>query len=145
MPQAERDECTVVVIGCGPVGLCAVTSAKHFKPKNLFAIDSVADRLEIAESRHGAIGLNLNDDPKAAIMKATDGRGADVVLEIVGHADALRMAFDMLRPGGIIHSVGMHGPTALPLQGYESYGKNLRLQMGRTPVRALFGEVSMQI
>lgn len=141
MNEAERADVTVVVIGCGPVGFCAITSAKHFKPKRLFAIDSVPERLARAESMHGATALDLAKDPKAAIMAATDGRGADVVLEIVGHADALRLAFDVLRPGGFIHSVGMHH-APLPFGGYEAYGKNVRLQFGRCPVRFLFKEVS---
>ncbi|CCG80822.1 Alcohol dehydrogenase [Taphrina deformans PYCC 5710] len=139
MSPAEKEEVTVVVIGCGPVGFCAITSAKHFKPKRLFAIDSVPERLERAEKVHGATALHLDEDPKAAIMKATDGRGADVVLEIVGHADALRLAFDVLRPGGFIHSVGMHH-SPLPIGGYEAYGKNVRMQFGRCPVRHLFKE-----
>lgn len=139
MPLVEREQATVVVIGCGPVGFCAITSAKHFKPKTLFAIDSVPERLERAEKVHGAKGLQLHEDPKAAIMAATNGRGADVVLEIVGHADALRLAFDVLRPGGIIHSVGMHH-SPLPIGGLEAYGKNVRMQFGRCPVRHLFSE-----
>lgn len=142
MAEEERRESTVVVIGCGPVGLCAVTSAKFFKPKQVFAIDSVPDRLERAEKMHGAIPLNLNDNPKEAIMRATDGRGADVVLEIVGHADALRLGFDMLRAGGFIHSVGMHHEPLSMFNGNEFYAKNVKLQFGRCPVRALFQEVN---
>lgn len=79
LSEAERAEVTVVVIGCGPVGLCAATSAKHFKPKNLFAIDSVQERLDRVEKLHGATPLRLDQDPKSAIMKATEGRGADIV------------------------------------------------------------------
>ncbi len=138
LPQEQKDTFTVVVIGCGPVGFCAITSAKHFA-KNVYAIDSVDSRLKRAQEKHGAKPLNLNDDPKAAIMKATNGRGADIVLEIVGQKDALRLAFDILRPGGFIHSVGMHHEM-LPIGGLEAYGKNVRLQFGRCPVRALFKE-----
>lgn len=139
--DAEKEDLTVVVIGAGPVGLCAVTSAKHFKPKRLFVVDSVQERLERAHTMHGATPLNLKDDPKAEILKATNGRGADVVLEIVGQADALRLAFDCVRAGGFIHSVGMHH-APLPIGGYEAYGKNVRMQFGRCPVRHLFREVS---
>lgn len=45
---------------------------------------------------------------KQAISDATDGRGADVALEIVGLSPALRLAFDLLRPWGVISSVGVH-------------------------------------
>ena len=138
MNAAQREQCTVVVIGCGPVGLCAITSARHFV-KNIFAIDSVPDRLEQAEKKHGAKAIHLNDNPKEVIMKATDGRGADVVLEIVGNSEALRLGFEILRPGGFIHSVGMHHEP-LPIGGLEAYVKNVRLQFGRCPVHALFPE-----
>lgn len=124
MSQAERAEgLTVVVVGCGPVGFCAITSAKHFAPKNLFCVDSVDERLERARDYHGATPLHLErDDVKGAVLAATEGRGADMVLEIVGHESALRLAFDLVRPGGFIHSVGMHH-APLPIGGLEAYNK----------------------
>lgn len=72
----------------------------------VYAIDSVPDRLEQA-AKLGAIPINLNDDPVTKIKEATDGRGADVVMELVGHADAFMLAFDMIRPWGQISSIGV--------------------------------------
>lgn len=84
----------------------------------VYAIDSVPERLEEA-AKLGAIPINLNDDPVAKIKKATDGRGADVVMELVGHADAFMLAFDMIRPWGQISSIGvqyvMRPPSLLTL------------------------------
>lgn len=47
-------------------------------------------------------------DFKQTILDATEGRGADVVLEVVGHSPALKTAYDIIRPWGIISSVGVH-------------------------------------
>lgn len=99
-----------MLIGCGPVGLCALIAALEYKPKHIFAIDSVPSRLELARSL-GAEPLNFMEDPiglKNRILEVTEGRGADVVMEVVGLSPALRMGFDILRPWGTISSVGVH-------------------------------------
>ncbi|KAK1520040.1 alcohol dehydrogenase GroES-like domain-containing protein [Colletotrichum paranaense] len=141
LKEEERSNATAVVIGCGPVGLCAVISALEYRPKHLFAIDSVDSRLELARSL-GAEPLNFKTDRagmEKRIKEVTDGRGADVVIEVVGLSPALRTAFDIIRPFGVIASIGVHNGE-IPWTGTEAYGKNLRLQMGRCPVRAIFPE-----
>lgn len=70
------------------------------------------------------------------MKELTNGRGADAVIEGVGHADALRTGFDLLRPWGTISSFGVHNGE-IPWSGTEAYGKNLRVQMGRCPVRSM--------
>jgi threonine dehydrogenase-like Zn-dependent dehydrogenase len=110
LPQDLIPNCTAVVIGCGPVGLCAIIAANTFKPKHLFAIDSVETRLEQAR-RLGAEPLNFQTEKEAMekrIKEVTDGRGADVVIEVVGLGPALKTAFDLLRPWGVISSIGVH-------------------------------------
>ena len=89
--------------------------------------------------KHGAIPVNLNNDPINIIKRATGGRGADAVMEIVGHANALQLAYDLIRPWGVIASVGVQ-LDAFPFTGPAAYDKNVRLQFGRCPVRALFSE-----
>ncbi|POS78088.1 alcohol dehydrogenase GroES-like domain-containing protein [Diaporthe helianthi] len=130
---------TVVVVGCGPVGLCAIIAALEYKPKHLFAVDSVDSRLEQAR-KLGAEPLNFVKDKEGMFEKVksvTDGRGADAVIEVVGLPPALRTAFDLLRPWGVISSIGVHN-AEIPWSGTEAYDKNVRLQMGRCPVRSLF-------
>lgn len=124
-----------VVIGCGPVGLCAIVAAKSMAD-TVYAVDSVPERLEEAKLL-GAIPLNLNDDPVKKIKEVTQGRGADNVMEIVGLSSALRLAFDMVRPWGKISSVGVHN-AEIPITGNEAYGKNVTIQFGRCPVRSMF-------
>lgn len=118
LTDAEREDPVVVVIGCGPVGLCALVAARSFKPKHLFAIDSVPSRLRQAKLL-GAETLDFQTDMeglKQRIRDVTNGRGADVVLEIVGLKPALRLAFDILRPWGVISSVGVHSEDVRDFQ-----------------------------
>jgi threonine dehydrogenase-like Zn-dependent dehydrogenase len=96
------------------VGLCAIISALEYKPKHLFAIDSVDSRLDLAKGL-GAEPLNFlkdRDGMIARIKEVTGGRGADIVIEVVGLSPALRTAFDVLRPFGFISSIGVHNAEA---------------------------------
>ncbi|KAL2852359.1 chaperonin 10-like protein [Aspergillus pseudodeflectus] len=127
-----------VVIGCGPVGLCALINALEYKPKHILAVDSVPLRLELARSL-GAEPWNFQTDREGLgkrVLELTEGRGADAVIEVVGLSPALRMGFDLLRPWGVISSVGVHNGE-IPWNGSEAYGKNVTLQMGRCPVRSV--------
>ncbi|RMJ23460.1 alcohol dehydrogenase [Aspergillus sp. HF37] len=139
--EADVRDKTVLLFGCGPVGICALISALEFRPRNLIAIDSVPARLQLAGDL-GAEPWNFQEDEsglRERVRELTDGRGADVVIEVVGHSDALRMGFTLLRPWGRISSVGVHN-AEIPWTGNEAYNKNLQLQMGRCPVRSIFGE-----
>uniref|UniRef100_A0A8H7TRX4 Enoyl reductase (ER) domain-containing protein n=1 Tax=Bionectria ochroleuca TaxID=29856 RepID=A0A8H7TRX4_BIOOC len=140
-PSVDVHDATIVVIGCGPVGLCAIVAAAHLQPKHLFAIDMVDSRLEQAK-KLGAETFNSAKDKEAMearIKEVTDGRGADMAVEVVGLSPALRTAFDLVRPFGTISSIGVHN-AEVPWTGNEAYGKNIRLQMGRCPVRSIFPE-----
>lgn len=139
--KEQVSESVAVVIGCGPVGLCALVNVLDYKPKKVFAIDSIESRLDQAKTL-GAEPLNFQKDKEGmekAIKDATDGRGADVVIEVVGLSPALRMGFDMLRPWGVMSSIGVHNGE-IPWTAKEAYGKNLRIQQGRCPVRSIFPE-----
>jgi threonine dehydrogenase-like Zn-dependent dehydrogenase len=137
-PQAAK-ESVVVLIGCGPVGLCGLIAALEYKPKALLAVDGIESRLEMAKEL-GAEAWNYQTNHEGLskrIDELTDGRGADVVIEVVGHSSALEMGFTLLRPWGTISSVGVHN-GAVPWTGSQAYGKNLTIQMGRCPVRSTF-------
>src|SRR5215208_1777880 len=83
---------TAAVLGLGPVGLCAVQAAKAAGVARVIAIDSVPDRLALAES-FGAQAVHLTEgDPRAAVKEATGGRGVDAAVDAVGHPDALELA-----------------------------------------------------
>jgi threonine dehydrogenase-like Zn-dependent dehydrogenase len=127
----------VVLIGCGPVGLCALINALEYKPRIILAVDRVESRLALAK-KLGAEPWNGQTDREGLdkrVKELTEGRGADIVIEGVGHADALKTGFDLLRPWGNISSFGVHNEE-IPWTGNQAYGKNLRIQMGRCPVRS---------
>ncbi|KAH8697579.1 chaperonin 10-like protein [Talaromyces proteolyticus] len=137
--QQPLSQVVVVCLGCGPVGVCAVLTAKVLGAGTVYAVDSVEDRLEEAR-KMGALPLNLKtDDVLATVKSATDGRGADAVVESVGNQSALRLAFDVVRACGAISSIGFH-QSELPFSGFEAYSKNIDLNMGRAAVRPVFGE-----
>jgi len=135
------EQSVVLLIGCGPVGLCGLVCALDYKPKAVLAIDGVDARLEQAR-KLGAEPWNYQKDMeglKKRVLELSDGRGADTVMELVGNSQALGMGFELLRPWGNISSIGVHNGE-IPWTGNQAYGKNLRVQMGRCPVRSLFEE-----
>ncbi|KAG9256238.1 chaperonin 10-like protein [Emericellopsis atlantica] len=141
MPAQRARDNVVVLFGCGPVGLCALVAALEYQPKALLAVDGVASRLAQAKDL-GAEPWNYQtqrDELEARVRELTDGRGADVVIEVVGHSSALDLGFQLLRPWGTISSVGVHNGE-IPWTGNQAYGKNLTIKMGRCPVRSLFPE-----
>lgn len=130
---------TVVLIGCGPVGLCGLVNALEYQPAHLLAIDGIESRLALAK-KLGAEPWNYQTQKEELfkrVKELTDGRGADTIIELVGHSDALMLGFELLRPWGNISSIGVHNGE-IPWTGNQAYGKNLRIQMGRCPVRSLF-------
>ena len=93
--------------------------------------------------KHGAIPLTPEEVLKTT-LEQTDGRGVDAALEVVGNAHALDTAIQAVRPFGAVASCGVHagpkhdGDPELTRQAF--YNKNLRLQLGRCPVRAVFND-----
>lgn len=124
-----------VVLGCGSVGLMTVIAARMMGAEHVFAVDSITSRLEKAAS-FGAIPLNYKtEDVLATIKEATKGRGADAVMEVVGSSEASRMAVDLVRPGGIVSTVGVHTANTFSFSPVEAYDKNLTFKIGRSPAR----------
>ena len=124
---------TYVIIGCGPVGLMTILAAKDLGAENLFALDHSNERLQMAKE-FGAMPINpLVTDARSTIWSATNDRGADAVMEVVGSPDALRLAIDLLRPGGTISSVGVHTAKNFSFTPGEAYDKNLVYKIGRCP------------
>jgi alcohol dehydrogenase len=108
----------VAIVGAGPIGLSAVMTAKLFSPAHIVAIDLADTRLEAAK-RFGAdvVVNNKRDDPLAVVRSLTDGLGADVAIEAVGTPATFELATDLIRPGGHVANVGVHGkPATLHLE-----------------------------
>lgn len=127
---------SVAVVGCGPVGLMAVISARELGAERVFAVDALPDRLALA-ARWGAEPVDFQaEDPIGRIRDETGGRGADSVVEAVGTPQASRLAFGLVRPGGTIAAVGVHVEPHLAFAPGEAYDKNLTYRAGRCPARA---------
>jgi 2-desacetyl-2-hydroxyethyl bacteriochlorophyllide A dehydrogenase len=100
------------VLGLGPVGLCAVQAAKAAGAARVIAIDTVPERLAVAQS-FGALPIHLTEqDPRAAAREATEGRGVDVCIDAVGHPSAFDLALRMTRKCGTVQAVGVYAERA---------------------------------
>lgn len=129
-----------VVLGCGAVGLMAVAAAFAQGAERVFAVDAVPERLAVAE-RFGAETLRLGAvDPLDAVREATGGRGADGVLEAVGSAEATRLAYALVRPGGVIAAAGVHHEREFGFSPGLAYDKNLTYRAGRCSARVAMEE-----
>jgi threonine dehydrogenase-like Zn-dependent dehydrogenase len=136
--QAEvKSNGTFAIIGCGPVGLMAILGARILGAEKIYAIDREQRRLDHAK-KFGAIPIHAGtNNPKEILLEATKGRGADGVMEAVGSAATLKMAFDLLRPGGILSAVGVCTDSHLPFSPTQAYDKNITYKVGRCPARHL--------
>jgi len=123
----------VVVLGLGPVGLCAVQVARALGAGQVIAVDTVGDRLAMAE-RFGATAVHLAEqDPKAAVRTATAGRGADVCIDAVGHPEALDLACRLARSGGTVSLTGVYSERCQVHMGIV-WIKALTLKTGQANV-----------
>jgi 2-desacetyl-2-hydroxyethyl bacteriochlorophyllide A dehydrogenase len=119
---------TAAVLGLGPVGLCAIQAARAAGATQVFAIDTVSDRLDMAR-RFGATPIHLSDDdPKRAIRAATGGAGVDVVVDAVGDPAPLALAISLVRDAGVVSGIGAYaGKGEVPLGLAWLKGVTLRL------------------
>jgi alcohol dehydrogenase len=108
----------VAIVGAGPIGLSAITGSLLFSPSHVIAIDLADTRLEAAK-QFGAdvIVNNSREDPLAVVRGLTGGLGADVAIEAVGMPATFELAAELVRPGGHVANIGVHGePATLHLE-----------------------------
>ncbi|MFL5921932.1 MAG: zinc-dependent alcohol dehydrogenase family protein [Gaiellaceae bacterium] len=109
---------TVAVVGAGPIGLAAIMMAKLYTPGRIVAIDLAPARLEKAfEFGVDIVIDNSREDAVERVMQLTGGLGADVAIEAVGVPETFELCADIVRPGGHVATVGVHGhPATLHLE-----------------------------
>lgn len=109
---------TVAIVGVGPIGLATIMGAKLFTPNHIIAIDVAPSRLDAAKQFGADVVVNSQaDDPVARVMSMTDGLGADVAIEAVGIPETFELCTRLVRPGGRVANVGVHGkPATLHLE-----------------------------
>jgi 2-desacetyl-2-hydroxyethyl bacteriochlorophyllide A dehydrogenase len=117
---------TVVVLGLGAVGLCAVRSAIALGAGTVLAVDPVDERRALA-AESGA--TPLHGPTVRAVLDATGGHGADAVIDAVAHDATLDDAFGCVAPGGTISVIGVHdlNPYPLPILGALFRSVTLRM------------------
>jgi len=121
---------TVAVIGAGPVGLAAIATAGLYGAATIIAVDLDAHRLEKARE-FGATDTVLSGDAdwKARVLDLTDGQGVDVAIEAVGIPATFNMCTDVVRPGGNVANVGVHGKS-VELHVEDLWIRNINISMG---------------
>ncbi|MDQ2726908.1 MAG: zinc-dependent alcohol dehydrogenase family protein [Actinomycetota bacterium] len=109
---------TVVVVGAGPVGLSAILGAKLYSPSHVVSVDLVDARLDAAKVFGADLTVNSSrDDVVAFVQDLTGGQGADVVIEAVGTPATFELCTELVRPGGHVANIGVHGkPATLHLE-----------------------------
>jgi alcohol dehydrogenase len=120
----------VAVIGSGPVGLSAVMTARLYGPSKIIAIDLDSARLKRAADFGATDTVNSGDaDWKEQVLALTDGAGVDVAIEAVGVPATFTMATEIVRPGGNVANIGVHGKS-VDLKLNELWIKNIDISMG---------------
>jgi alcohol dehydrogenase len=103
---------TVAIVGVGPIGLATIMTAKLHTPGTIVAIDVADSRLEVAREFGADVTINNGrEDAVAKVMELTDGLGADVAIEAVGVPETFELCADLIRPGGRVANVGVHGKS----------------------------------
>jgi alcohol dehydrogenase len=120
---------TVAVVGAGPIGLAAIATARLFTPERIVAVDLAPSRLEAARKLGADAVADAREIPEQLIADLTDGLGADVVIEAVGVPESFELCTRMVRPGGHVANIGVHGaPATLHLE--DLWIKNITITTG---------------
>lgn len=151
---------TVLVTGCGPIGLMSIAIAKACGSSTVFATETNDHRREMAKQMGADYALNpAAEDPVKRIRETTSGTGVDVLLEMSGNPKAIQQGFKALRAGGrasllgiptenvpldLVEDVIFKGATVQGIYGrrmYETWVEmTALLKAGRLNLQPLFGE-----
>ena len=120
---------TVAVVGAGAVGLSAILTTGLWGASRVIAVDTNKFRLDKAREFGATDTVEAGDTAIADVKAMTDGLGVDVAIEAVGYPETLRTAAALVRPGGTVANIGVHGvPVELPM--HELWIQNVTLTMG---------------
>lgn len=130
LSAAVRPGDVVAIVGAGPIGLAAILTSRLYSPRHVVVIDIAQSRLELAKKIGADIVVNsASQDARAVIDELTDDLGADVAMEAVGVPESFEQAVRLVRPGGHVANIGVHGkPATLHLE--DIWIKNLTITTG---------------
>ncbi|WP_114571544.1 L-threonine 3-dehydrogenase [Exiguobacterium flavidum] len=120
---------TVAIVGCGPIGLMAISVAKAAGAAEVVAIDVNSYRLELAKKMGADVTIDSrHEDVLERVMRMTDGDGIDVVCEMSGHPVAIKQAFEMVTAGGDVNILSLPTkPVEIDLTNHVVF-KGIRVQ-----------------
>ena len=104
---------TVVIVGAGPIGLAAITTAQLYSPSVIVAIDLAQARLDAAKQFGADVTVSADQNPVDVVRELTGGLGADVVMEAVGVPETFELCTRLVRAGGHVANIGVHGKPAV--------------------------------
>ncbi|ROT44926.1 zinc-dependent alcohol dehydrogenase family protein [Pusillimonas sp. NJUB218] len=120
---------TVAIVGAGPVGMASLLTAQFYSPARLIMIDVDDARLEMAMKFGATEVINSTKADVAAHIKATTKDGVDVAIEAVGIPQTFDVCQNIIRPGGHLANVGVHG-TSVDLQIQKLWIQNVTITTG---------------
>ncbi|TDW24400.1 zinc-dependent alcohol dehydrogenase family protein [Kribbella kalugense] len=120
---------TVVIVGAGPIGLAAIATSKLFSPTRIVVVDAADSRRKAALLRGADLALDPDEDVEATVRELTGGLGADVAIEAVGIPATFELCTRVVRPGGRVANVGVHG-AAVTLHLEDLWIKNVTITTG---------------
>ena len=107
----------VAIVGAGPIGLAAILAAQLLAPARIVVVDPAEGRREAAVRLGAHTVVADRDAALEAAVAQTDGLGFDTVIEAVGIPETFELSAEMVRPGGTVANVGVHGsPVSLHLE-----------------------------
>jgi alcohol dehydrogenase len=120
---------TVVIVGAGPIGLAAVATSKLFSPARIIVVDKADARRKAALERGADVAMSPDDDVVGAVRELTGGLGAEVAIEAVGIPATFELCTRVVRPGGTVANIGVHGAPAM-LHLEDLWIKNITITTG---------------
>ena len=120
---------TIAIVGAGPVGMSVLLTAQFYSPAKIYMIDIDTNRLKMAK-KFGATDIidSSREDPVKKIMSETED-GVDVAIEAVGYPATFDVCQNIVRPGGHIANVGVHGQS-VDLKIQDLWIRNITLRTG---------------
>ena len=128
---------TVAIVGAGPIGLAAVMTAKLYTPGRIIVIDLDDGRLAKAKEFGADVTINNGrEDAVKRVMELTGGLGVDVAVEAVGVPTTFELAAELIRAGGKLANVGVHGkPVTLHME--KLWIKDVTITTGLVDTRTI--------
>lgn len=125
---------TLLVVGAGPIGLAALVTASLYSPAAVVVADTSPARRDAAKRFGATACVATAEEARQALDELTAGRGADVAIEAVGLPETFEMCTTLVRAGGHVANVGVHGkPATLHLE--ELWIRNITITTGLVDTR----------